>query len=73
MTELLGLSILELCYIVASITFILGLKMLSSPDKARRGNLIAGYGMGLAIFATIFFKEELTLDKWLNYTLILSG
>lgn len=73
MTELLGLSILELCYIVASITFILGLKMLSSPDKARRGNLIAGYGMGLAIFATIFFKEELTPDKWLNYTLILSG
>lgn len=73
MTELLRLSILELCYIVASITFILGLKMLSSPDKARRGNLIAGYGMGLAIFATIFFKEELTPDKWLNYTLILSG
>ncbi|WP_035464395.1 NAD(P)(+) transhydrogenase (Re/Si-specific) subunit beta [Algoriphagus vanfongensis] len=73
MTELLGLSILELCYIVASITFILGLKMLSSPDKARKGNLIAGYGMGLAIFATIFFKEELTSDKWLNYTLIVSG
>ncbi|WP_268036865.1 NAD(P)(+) transhydrogenase (Re/Si-specific) subunit beta [Algoriphagus sp. PAP.12] len=73
MTELLGLSILELCYIVASITFILGLKMLSSPDKARKGNLIAGYGMGLAIFATIFFKEELTPDKWLNYSLILGG
>lgn len=73
MTELLGLSILELCYIVASVTFILGLKMLSSPDKARKGNLIAGYGMGLAIFATIFFKEELTSDKWLNYTLIVSG
>lgn len=73
MTELLGLSILELCYIAASITFILGLKMLSSPDKARKGNLIAGYGMGIAILATILFKEELTADKWLNYTLILAG
>ncbi|SFO54030.1 NAD(P) transhydrogenase subunit beta [Algoriphagus ornithinivorans] len=73
MTDLLGLSILELCYIGASITFILGLKMLSSPDKARKGNLIAGYGMGLAIIATILFKEELTADKWLNYTLILAG
>jgi NAD(P) transhydrogenase subunit beta len=72
-TDLLGLSILELCYIGASITFILGLKMLSSPDKARKGNLIAGYGMGLAIIATILFKEELTADKWLNYTLILAG
>ncbi|WP_286743721.1 NAD(P)(+) transhydrogenase (Re/Si-specific) subunit beta [Roseivirga sp. UBA1976] len=73
MTELLGLSILELCYIAASITFILGLKMLSSPDKARKGNLIAAYGMGIAILATILFKEELTADKWLNYVLILAG
>ena len=73
MTEIIGLSILELCYIAASITFILGLKMLSSPDKARKGNLIAGYGMGIAILATILFKEELTADKWLNYTLILAG
>lgn len=73
MGEILGLSILELCYIAASITFIMGLKMLSSPDKARKGNLIAGYGMGLAIIATILFKEELTADKWLNYALILAG
>lgn len=73
MTELLGLSILELCYIAASITFIMGLKMLSSPDKARKGNLIAAYGMGIAILATILFKEELTADKWLNYALILAG
>lgn len=73
MTGLLGLSILELCYIAASITFILGLKMLSSPDKARKGNLYAAYGMGLAIIATILFKEELTADKWLNYGLILAG
>ncbi|TDK41560.1 NAD(P)(+) transhydrogenase (Re/Si-specific) subunit beta [Algoriphagus formosus] len=72
-TTILGLSILELSYIVASVTFILGLKMLSSPDKARKGNLIAGYGMGLAIAATILFKEEFSADKWLNYSLILAG
>ena len=73
MTELLGNSILEICYIAASITFILGLKMLSSPDKARKGNIYAAYGMGLAIVATILFKEELSTDKSLNYILILSG
>jgi len=73
MTDLLGNSILEICYLVASITFILGLKMLSSPDKARQGNLYAAYGMGLAIVATILFKEELTADKWLNYVLIAAG
>ncbi len=73
MSTLLGLSILELCYIAASITFIVGLKMLSSPDKARKGNLMAAYGMGIAIIATILFKEELSADKWLNYSLILAG
>ena len=45
---------LEISYLVASVTFILGLKMLSKPDTARRGNLIAAVGMGVAIFATIF-------------------
>ena len=73
MGDLLSNSILEICYLAASITFIMGLKMLSSPDKARRGNLLAGYGMGLAIIATILFKEELTADKTLNYVLIGAG
>ncbi|MCE7992305.1 MAG: NAD(P)(+) transhydrogenase (Re/Si-specific) subunit beta [Roseivirga sp.] len=73
MTELLQNSILEICYLIASVTFILGLKMLSSPDKARKGNLYAAYGMGLAILATILFKEELSSDKMLNYGLILGG
>jgi len=45
---------LGVAYLVASVTFILGLKMLSKPDSARRGNLIAAVGMGIAIAATIF-------------------
>jgi NAD(P) transhydrogenase subunit beta len=73
MTGLLGNSLLEICYVIASITFILALKMLSSPDKARKGNLYAAYGMVLAIVATILFKEELSIDKTLNYALILGG
>ena len=50
--------ILTLCYLVASVTFILGLKMLANPVSARRGNLIAAVGMALAIFGTIFLYEE---------------
>ena len=46
--------ILVVIYLIASVTFMLGLKMLSKPDTAQRGNLIAGLGMTLAIFATIF-------------------
>jgi NAD(P) transhydrogenase subunit beta len=69
---MLGLSILELSYIVASITFILGLKMLSHPDTARRGNIIAAAGMFLAIFATIFLYEK-EGQKLGNYAWIFGG
>ena len=49
---------LEISYLVASITFILGLKMLSSPESARKGNLIAAAGMLIAIIATIAFHKD---------------
>lgn len=51
-------SILTFIYLLSSITFIVGLKMLSHPATARRGNLIACGGMVLAIFATIFLYQE---------------
>lgn len=50
--------LLELSYLIGSVTFILGLKMLSSPDSARKGNLVAAVGMLLAIIGTIFFHEK---------------
>src|SRR6201991_2457736 len=54
----MGINILTVCYLIASVTFILGLKMLSSPATARRGNLIAAGGMVLAILGTIFLYEN---------------
>src|SRR5258708_186340 len=51
-------SILSICYLIASVTFILGLKMLSSPATARKGNLIAAGGMLIAIVGTIFLYEN---------------
>ncbi len=53
-----GLTILEITYIVASVLFILGLKMLSHPLTARRGNILAAFGMGFAIVATIIFHKK---------------
>lgn len=50
--------ILVIIYLIASVTFMLGLKMLSKPDTARKGNLIAAAGMILAIFATIFMFTD---------------
>jgi NAD(P) transhydrogenase subunit beta len=40
-------------YVLSSVAFIIGLKQLSHPRSARRGNLIAAAGMLLAIVATI--------------------
>lgn len=48
---------LEFIYLIASVTYILGLKMLGHPETARRGNLIAAGGMTLAILGTIFLYQ----------------
>jgi NAD(P) transhydrogenase subunit beta len=50
--------LLELSYLIGSITFIIGLKQLSGPDTARKGNLLAAAGMGIAILATILFHQK---------------
>lgn len=52
------INILTLCYLIGSITFIIGLKMLSNPATARKGNLVAAAGMTIAILGTIFLYEE---------------
>lgn len=64
-------SILWLTYLAGSITFILGLKMLSHPESARRGNLVAAGGMTLAILGTIFLYQDSEGNKLHNYLWIL--
>src|SRR5688500_14683120 len=68
----MSLSILPLCYLFGSVTFILGLKMLSTPATARKGNLIAAGGMLIAILGTIFLYEE-NGSKLGNYGWIFGG
>ena len=52
------LNLLTFLYLIASVTFIVGLKMLSQPATARNGNRVAAIGMTLAILGTIFLYEE---------------
>jgi H+-translocating NAD(P) transhydrogenase subunit beta len=66
------LNILTLCYLIGSVTFILGLKMLSNPATARKGNLVAAAGMIIAILGTIFLYEE-EGKKLGNYPWIFGG
>lgn len=53
-----GLSILEISYLIASVLFIFGLKMLSHPETARKGNFLAAIGMVLAIICTLLFHKK---------------
>jgi NAD(P) transhydrogenase subunit beta len=50
-------NLLEICYLIGSITFIVGLKMMGNAKTARKGNLIGAFGMTIAILGTIFLHE----------------
>jgi H+-translocating NAD(P) transhydrogenase subunit beta len=54
----MSISLLTVIYLLASVSYILGLKMLSHPETARRGNLIAAAGMLIAILGTIFLYQD---------------
>ncbi|HKJ82003.1 MAG TPA: NAD(P)(+) transhydrogenase (Re/Si-specific) subunit beta [Ignavibacteriaceae bacterium] len=54
--------IIELTYLISSIFFIFGIKNLSSPKTARKGNLYASIGMLLAIVITLLDKHVLTFE-----------
>ncbi len=50
-------NILEICYLIGSVTFIMGLKMMGNAKTARKGNLVGAVGMTIAILGTIFLHE----------------
>ena len=62
-----GLEILiDFGYIVASIFFIIGIKMLGRPQRARRGNLVSALGMLIAVAAAL-------LECCLSFTWVIVG
>jgi NAD(P) transhydrogenase subunit beta len=62
---------LSIIYLVSTVTFIGGLKMLGHPETAKRGNLVAAFGMVIAILGTIFLTET-TVPNFI-YVLIASA
>jgi NAD(P) transhydrogenase subunit beta len=62
-------TIVQLCYLVASILFIFGLRMLGDAKTARRGVFMAEIGMVAAVVGTLFYGAEVTelivTWKWL--------
>jgi len=54
----LGDSVLEIIYLLSSVLFIWGLKLLSHPESAKRGNFYAAIGMISAIIGTLILHEK---------------
>ena len=54
----IGGTLLELSYLLAAILFVIGLKLLSHPETARRGNFYAGGGMVLAMFTSLLLHKN---------------
>lgn len=61
---------INLAYLLGAVAFVWGLRLLSTPDTARRGNILASIGMGLAIVAAMLAPLDNTSN---NYGWILGG
>ena len=57
----------NLAYLISAVFFIFGLKGLTSPRTARRGNLLAVIGMAIAIFVTLLDKQII------DFTFVIAG
>ncbi|MDG2449479.1 MAG: NAD(P)(+) transhydrogenase (Re/Si-specific) subunit beta, partial [Saprospiraceae bacterium] len=68
-------ALVYLMYLIGAIAFILGLRGLSSPKTARKGNLTAAFGMSLAIVASLIFPLEGSFGNfgWIGGALILGA
>lgn len=49
-------------YLVAATCFIFGLKLLSHPSSARKGNLVSAVGMLIAVLVTLIDKQILSYE-----------
>jgi NAD(P) transhydrogenase subunit beta len=58
---------IRICYLIAAVLFILGIRQLSHPRTARTGNLVAALGMAIAVIVTLLDREIV------NYGWILVG
>jgi NAD(P) transhydrogenase subunit beta len=59
--------LINFSYLISAIFFIYGLKLLSSPMSAKKGNLLSAVGMLIAIIATLLSNEIV------DYTWIIAG
>jgi H+-translocating NAD(P) transhydrogenase subunit beta len=65
-------AVTYLAYLLSAVLFIVGLKMLSSPKTARRGNLMGALGMLIAVVVTLTDKGIIDF-KFIIIGLVVGG
>jgi H+-translocating NAD(P) transhydrogenase subunit beta len=64
--------LINFSYLIASSFFILGLKLLSSPKSARKGNFISAIAMAIAVIATLINKEIISY-QWIMISILIGS
>jgi NAD(P) transhydrogenase subunit beta len=66
-------ALVKLAYLAGALAIVWGLKFLSSPATARKGNILASIGMGLAILTAILEPLEGSYSNyhWIGISLII--
>src|SRR5690554_8070122 len=66
-------TFIEIGYLLATISFIIGLKFMSSPVRAKTGNAIAAFGMILAVVLTfvLAMNDELEFNRTTSLVILL--
>jgi len=64
--------IINVVYLVSAALFIIGLKLLSHPSTARRGNLLSAVGMLVAICITLI-DQQIVSYQWILIALAAGG
>ncbi len=65
--------VIQISYLLASVLFIVGIKMLGRTKTARKGNVVSSVGMFIAILATVIQVEAISLTDILLCVVIGSG
>ena len=66
-------ALINFVYIIASILFILGIKMLGKAETARKGNIISSVGMLIAVVITLFDQKILDCTDPMSWGLLAGG
>src|SRR5678815_1762570 len=65
-------NLTQLSYVLAAVLFILGLRSLTRPDKARQGTQMAAVGMLFAVCGTLI-NHEIVDYRWIAGGLVLGA